>query len=183
VSVFGGNEFDTMVLEEMGRLVSIREGETIEKTSLMRAATRAIGLKAAKGDVKAYTAVSAKFAAVENRRRAQQEELLRAVTEYKQRATQELTPRPRRAFECPVGLGPFDRDVRHRRLSCDPTRSPVVTLPEQEHANVFRTKIVLVPTTSMQNGWRQDAEVVVWPAAWPRGPFPLRKFQTVRPAN
>jgi hypothetical protein len=107
VSVFGGNEFDTMVLEEMGRLVSIREGETIEKTSLMRAATRAIGLKAAKGDVKAYTAVSAKFAAVENRRRAQQEELLRAVTEYKQRATQELTPRPRRAFECPVGLGPI----------------------------------------------------------------------------
>jgi len=94
VSVFGGNEFDTMVLEEMGRLVSIREGETIEKTPLMRAATRAIGLKAAKGDVKAYTAVSAKFAAVENRRRAQQEELLRAVTEYKQRATQELTPQP-----------------------------------------------------------------------------------------
>ena len=77
VSVFGDNEFDTMVLEEMGRLVSIREGETIEKTSLMRAATRAIGLKAAKGDVKAYAAMSAKFAAIENRRRAEREELLR----------------------------------------------------------------------------------------------------------
>ena len=95
VSVFGGNEFDTMVLEEMGRLVSVREGERIEKTSLMRAATRAIGLKAAKGDVKAYAAVSTKLAAVENRRRAQQEELLRAVTEYKQRATEELMRRKR----------------------------------------------------------------------------------------
>ena len=39
VGVFGGNEFDTIVLEEMGRLVSVREGERIEKTSLMRAAT------------------------------------------------------------------------------------------------------------------------------------------------
>ena len=51
-----------MILEEMDRLVSIRERETIEKTSLMRAATRAIGLKAAKGHVKAYTAVSAQQA-------------------------------------------------------------------------------------------------------------------------
>ena len=95
VSVFGGNEFDTMVLEEMGRLVSVREGERIEKTSLMRAATRAIGLKAAKGDVKAYAAVSAKLAAVENRRRAEREELLRVVVEYKDKATQELTRRKR----------------------------------------------------------------------------------------
>jgi DNA invertase Pin-like site-specific DNA recombinase len=27
-------------------------------------------------------------------------------------------------------------------------------------ANVFHAEIVLVPTTSMQNGWRQDSEVV-----------------------
>jgi hypothetical protein len=60
--VFGESKFDAMILEEMERLVSIREGETIEKTSLMRAATRAIGLKAAKGHVKAYTAVSAQQA-------------------------------------------------------------------------------------------------------------------------
>lgn len=48
--VFGDSEFDAMFLEEMDRQVSVREGETIERTPLMRAATRAIGLKAAKGD-------------------------------------------------------------------------------------------------------------------------------------
>jgi hypothetical protein len=61
----------------------------------MRAATRAIGLKAAKGDVKAYAAMSTKLAAVENRRRAEREELLRVVMEYKEKATQELTRRKR----------------------------------------------------------------------------------------
>ena len=58
-SAFGDSEFDAMILEEMNRQVSVREGETIERTPLMRAATRAIGLKAAKGDVKAYAAVTA----------------------------------------------------------------------------------------------------------------------------
>jgi hypothetical protein len=82
VSVFGDSEFDAMILEEMDRQLSIREGEIIEKTSLMRAATRAIGLKAAKGDVKAYIAVSAKLAAIENRRRAEREEMLREVADY-----------------------------------------------------------------------------------------------------
>ena len=95
VSVSCDNEFDTMIREEMDRLVSIREGETIEKTSLLRAATRALGLKAAKGDVKAYAVVTARRVAIENRRQAEQEELLRAVAEYKQQATQELTRRKR----------------------------------------------------------------------------------------
>ena len=93
--VFGDSEFDAMVLEEMDRQVSVREGETVEKTSLMRAATRAIGLKAAKGDVKAYTAVTAKLAAIENRRRAEREEMLRVVMEYKEQATLELMRRKR----------------------------------------------------------------------------------------
>ena len=94
-SVFGDSEFDAMILEEMDRQVSVREGETIEKTSLMRAATRAIGLKAAKGDVKAYAAVTAKRAAIENRRRAEREEMLRVVMEYKEQATLELMRRKR----------------------------------------------------------------------------------------
>ena len=98
---FADSELDTMVLEEMDRQVSVREGETIEKTSLMGAATRAILLKAAKGDVKAYAAVNAKLAAVENRRRAQQEELLREVAEYKQQATQELMRRKREGTSGP----------------------------------------------------------------------------------
>jgi hypothetical protein len=118
-SVFSDNEFDTMVLEEMGRLVSIREGETIEKTSLMRAATRAIGLRAAKGDVKAYVALTARRAAVENRRQAQREELLRAVTEYKQQATQELMRRKRKgASEPEIIPHPDDIDI-------DPTTGAV----------------------------------------------------------
>jgi hypothetical protein len=115
VSVFGDNEFDTMVLEEMGRLVSIREGEKIEKTTVMRAATRAIGLKAAKGDVKAYAAVSAKFTAIENRRRAEREELLRTITEYKRQATLELVRRKReRASGTEIIPHPDDIDVNPR---------------------------------------------------------------------
>ena len=42
-----------------------------------------------------------------------------------------------------------------------PKRSPALTLPEQEHASVFPAKIVLLRISSMQNGWRQDFEVVV----------------------
>lgn len=112
VSVFGDNEFETVVLEEMGRLVSVREGETIEKTSLMRAAIRAIGLKAAKGDVKAYAAMSAKLAAIENRKRAGQEELLREVMEYKKEAAQELMRRKRERTSGPEIIPhPDDIDI------------------------------------------------------------------------
>jgi Family of unknown function (DUF5681) len=115
VIVFGDNEIDTIVLEEMSRLVSIREGETIERTSLMRAATRAIGLKAAKGDVKAYAAVSAKLAAGESRKRAQREELLRAVTEYKQQATLALMRRKRERTSGPeIVPHPNDIDIDPR---------------------------------------------------------------------
>lgn len=96
----------------MDRLVSIREGETIEKTSLMRAATRAIGLKAAKGDVKAYAAVIAKRAAIEKRRRAELEEMLRTVSEYKEQATIELMRRKRERRSGPEIIPhPDDIDV------------------------------------------------------------------------
>ena len=67
----------------------------------MRAATRAIGLKAAKGDVKAYTAVTAKRAAIENRRRAEREEILTVVMEYKEQATLELMRRKRGEYPDP----------------------------------------------------------------------------------
>jgi Family of unknown function (DUF5681) len=114
-TVFGDSQFDTMLLEEMDRLVSVREGETIEKTSLMRAATRAIGLRAAKGDVKAYVALTAKRTAVENRRRAQQEESFKAVTEYKQQAKQELLRRRKEGVSGPEIIPhPDDIDVDPR---------------------------------------------------------------------
>ena len=37
-----------LFLEEMNRQVAVREGETVERTSVMRAAAQAIALKAAK---------------------------------------------------------------------------------------------------------------------------------------
>ena len=55
----GDSEFDAMILEELDRQVAVREGETVERTSVMRAAVRAIAFKAAKGDVKAYSALTA----------------------------------------------------------------------------------------------------------------------------
>jgi hypothetical protein len=85
----------TMLLEEWDRQVAVREGETVERMSVMRAAARAIALKAAKGDVKAYTALTAKRDAIEDRRRAQQEETLQAVLEYRAEAALELMRRKR----------------------------------------------------------------------------------------
>ena len=85
-----------MILEEMNRAVPVREGESVERMPLMRAATRAIALRAAKGDVKAYFAVTAKFAAIETRRQALWEETVQRVIEYKERATQELESRNKR---------------------------------------------------------------------------------------
>jgi hypothetical protein len=86
----GDGKFDAMVLEELDRKVTVREWETVERIEVMRAAVRAIALKAAKGDVKAYTALTAKRDAIEDRRRAQQEETLQAALEYRAEATLEL---------------------------------------------------------------------------------------------
>jgi hypothetical protein len=99
-----------MFIEEMDRLVSVREGESIERTGLMRAATRAIGLKAAKGDVKAFAAVIAKRTMIENRRRAEQEETLRMVMEYKEEATHELARRKRHRVSGPEII-PHPNDI------------------------------------------------------------------------
>jgi hypothetical protein len=83
-------EYEAMLVEEMDRPVSVREGEIVEKTSAGRAATRAMVWKAAKGDVKAYVAVSAKRDAIEDRRRAEREEIQRKISEYKAEMTYEL---------------------------------------------------------------------------------------------
>jgi hypothetical protein len=79
-----------MILEEMDRDVSVREGESIERMPVMRAATRAMGLKAAKGDVRAYVAVTTKLATIETQRLAQWEDKVQRVTAYKERATRIL---------------------------------------------------------------------------------------------
>jgi hypothetical protein len=168
LSVFGGNEFDTIVLEEMGRLVSVREGERIEKTSLMRAATRAIGLKAAKGDVKAYAAVSAKLAGVENRRRAEREELLRVVTEYKRQATLELMRRKReRTAGLEIIPHPDDIDI-------DPSTGAVIfngpLTPDQKMAQ----DLVVSAWPAVEREWRDS------PHFRAEDPWSLRQYAKFR---
>jgi hypothetical protein len=108
----GDSEFDAMILEELDRQVAVREGETVEKTSVMRAAVRAIALKAAKGDVKAYSALTAKRDAIEDRRRAHQEQTLQAVLEYVEGATLELIRRKRERVSGPEIIPhPDDIDI------------------------------------------------------------------------
>jgi hypothetical protein len=97
----GDSEFDAMILEELDRPIAVREGETVERTSVMRAAARAIALKAANGDVKAYAALMAKRNAIEDRRRAQQKETLQAVLEYQAEVTLELMRRKREGASGP----------------------------------------------------------------------------------
>jgi hypothetical protein len=118
--VFADSKFDVMFLEEMHRQVSVREGGTIERTPFMRAAIRAIGLKTGKGDVKAYTTVTARHAAIERRRDAEREEALRVFTEYSEQATLEFTRRKRertsgrRLFLMPDDIDIDPKDRCHR---------------------------------------------------------------------
>ena len=108
----GHSEFDALFLEELDRQVAVREGETVERMSVMRAAARAIALKAAKGDVKAYTALTAKRDAIEDRRRAHQKETLQAVLEYMDEATLELMRRKREGVSGPEIIPhPDDIDI------------------------------------------------------------------------
>jgi hypothetical protein len=108
----GDSEFDAMILEELDRQVAVREGEAVERTSVMRAAVRAIALKAAKGDVKAYSALAAKRDAIEDRRRAHQDETLQAVLEYMDEATLELMRRKQEGVSGPEIIPhPADIDI------------------------------------------------------------------------
>jgi hypothetical protein len=139
----GDSEFDAMVLQELDRKVAVREGETVERTSVMRAAVRAIAFKAAKGDVKAYTALTAKRDAIEDRRRAQQEETLRVVLEYIEEATLELMRRKREGVSGPEII-PHPDDIE-----IDPKTGSIVL-----HG----------PVTADQK-MAQDLMVSTWPAA------------------
>jgi len=65
-----------MLLEEMDRLVSVREGETIEKNVPHVRRNTSDRVESSKGRVKAYVALTAKCTAVENRGRAQQERII-----------------------------------------------------------------------------------------------------------
>lgn len=139
----GDSEYDAMILEELDRQVAVREGETVERTSVMRAAVRAIALKAAKGDVKAYTALTANRDAIEDRRRAHQEETLKATLEYVEDATLELMRRKRERVSGPEIIPhPDDIDV-------DPKTGSIVF-----HG----------PVTADQK-MAQDLMVSTWPAA------------------
>ena len=137
----GDSEFDAMVLEELDRQV-VREGETVERTSVMRAGVRAIALKAAKGDVKAYSALTAKRDAIEDRRRAHQKETLQAVLEYMDETTRELMRRKQEGVSGPEIIphpGDIDIDLKTGAI-------------------VFRG-----PLTADQK-MAQDLAVSIWPA-------------------
>ena len=108
----GDSEFDATFLEEMDRQVAVREGETVERIPVLRAAVRAIGYKAAKGDVKAYSALAAKRDAIEDRRRARRDETLQAVLEYDEVARLELKRREQEGVSGPEIIPhPKDLDI------------------------------------------------------------------------
>jgi hypothetical protein len=138
----GDSEFDATFLEEMDRQVAVREGETVERMSVMRAAARAIALKAAKGDVKAHTTLTAKRDAIEDRRRAHEEEKLQAALKYIEEATLELMRRRRERASGPEII-PHPDDVE-----IDPKTGSIVL-----HG----------PATADQK-MAQDLMVSTWPA-------------------
>jgi hypothetical protein len=135
------SEFDEMILEEMDRRVSVREGESVERMPLVRAATRAMGLKAAKGDVKAYVAISTKLATIETRRRAQWEDTLERVMDYRARMTQELA-------------------LRKTRGICE---REIVPHPDDIVIDSKRRAIVVNGPTTRDQKMAQDFVVSIWP--------------------
>jgi Family of unknown function (DUF5681) len=88
--MFTDSEHDRMFLEEMKRQVAVREGEKVERTTIERAALRAIGLKAAKGDPKAFKALTDKQASIDKRRQAEWGMLLEATLEYQKWAASQM---------------------------------------------------------------------------------------------
>jgi hypothetical protein len=153
---FGDKEFEAMIVEEMSRQVSVRDGETIEKTSLIRAATRAIGLKAAKGDVKAYVSMIAKLAAIGNRKRAEQDELLSAIAEYKRRARAELT----------------------RRETEQASKPEIIPHPDDIEVDPVTGVVSVNGPLTLEQKMAQDLFVSTWPAMaqeWRNSPHFLAK--------
>jgi hypothetical protein len=148
--VMGDSGFDAMFLEEMDRLVSVREGESIERTSLMRAATRAIGLKAAKGDVRAFVALRAKRDAVETRRRAEREDTLRVVMEYKEKATRALARRKGKEMSGPEIIPhPDDIDI-------DPKTGAMVFNGPRTPDQKMHQDLVVSTWPALEREWRNS---------------------------
>jgi Family of unknown function (DUF5681) len=136
------SEFDATFLEEMDRQVAVREGETVERIPVLRAAVRAIGYKAAKGDVKAYTALAAKRDAIEDRQRAQQEERLQAVLDYQAWTTRELM----------------------RREQEDESGPEIIPHPDDIEIDLKTGSIVLHGPLTADQKMAQDVMVSTWPA-------------------
>jgi hypothetical protein len=138
----GGAEFEAMFLEEMKRPVTVREGESLEKISVERAATRAIGLKAAKGDVKAFKAVIDKRSAIDKRAEAQWEELVRVVFEYKNDARQELM----------------------RQKGVGRSKPEIIPHPDDIDLDFERRIIIFNGPVTLEEKMAQDLAVSTWPA-------------------
>jgi hypothetical protein len=153
-STGGESEYDAMFLEELKRQVSVREGESIVKTTVERAATRAILLKAAKGDVKAFVAVKAKREAIDERRRVQKGELLRVVSDYKRDMTQELRLRTKLRVSGPEII-PHPDDV-----IIDPmTGSITINGPMNEDQKMAQDMLVSRWPT-IERRWRESPPIV-----------------------
>jgi Family of unknown function (DUF5681) len=141
------SEFEEMILEEMDRDVSVREGESIERMPVVRAATRAMALKAAKGDVKAYMAISTKLATIETRRRAQWEDTLKRVMDYKERATRELALRKQQGISGPE-IVPHPDDI-----GIDSKRREIVSNGPTTHDQKMAQDFIVSLWPTLQRDW------------------------------
>ncbi len=88
--MFSDSAHDRMFREEMERQVAVREGEKVERTTIERAALRAIALKAAKGDARAYKALADKQVAIDKRQQIVWERWLDTILDYQNCARQQL---------------------------------------------------------------------------------------------
>ena len=116
------SDFDRMFLEEMKRQVAVREGEKVEKTTIERAAVRAIALKAAKGDAKAFKAVMDRRAAIDKRQQIEWENLLKATLEYQVEARRQLVLEKklrRTGREIIPHPDDIEIDLKNRTINCN----------------------------------------------------------------
>jgi hypothetical protein len=81
----------------LNRKIKIREGDTVNTTSVAQAAVRSIALQAAKGNIKAFNVLREQSERIEARRQAARE----TAVQYKINATRELARRKREGVSGP----------------------------------------------------------------------------------
>lgn len=99
-----------IILEEAYRLITVRDGEKMVKMSALQATMRTIAVQAVKGDRRSQKMLTEMIVAVESGKKAESDELLKALIEYKYNTEEELELRKSLGIKGPAPV-PHPADI------------------------------------------------------------------------